>query len=61
MEVKQNFLWDSKEAGIVEFQWVSKVNNKADILAKNLAVPEHNKHAARLCGHDKYYSTMQDR
>ena len=28
MEVKQNFLWELKEVGIVEFQWVSMANNE---------------------------------
>ena len=48
VEVKQNFLWELKEAGIVEFQWVSSVSNEANMFMKNLAGPKHNKHAARL-------------
>ena len=60
MEVKQNFLHKLKEAGIMEFQWVSIVKNEEDMFMKNLVGPEHNKHAGRLCGHDKYYSTTQD-
>ena len=35
-------------------------NDKADMFTKNLAGPEHNKHAARLCGKDKYDNTAQD-
>ena len=27
---------------------------------KNLAGPEHNEHAASLCGHNEYYGTAQD-
>ena len=61
MDIKQNFLWELKEASIVEFQWASKVNNEAEIFTKNLIGQEHNKHVARLCVHNKYYSTMQDR
>ena len=34
MEVKQNFLQELKEAGIVEFQWVSTTNNEADMFTK---------------------------
>ena len=60
MEVKQNFLWELKEAGIIEFQWVSMAKNEADLFTKILAGPEHNKHAARLCKCNKYYSTVQD-
>ena len=60
VEVKWNFLWELKEAGIIEVKWVSTLSNEAEIFMKNLVGPKHNKHAARLCGHDKYYSTMQD-
>ena len=60
VEVKQNFLWELKKEGIIEFQWISKANNESDMFTKNLVGLEHNKHAARLCGHDKYYSTTQD-
>ena len=45
--------------GIVEFDWVSTVNNEADMFTKNLVGPEHNKHAARLCRCNEYYGTMQ--
>ena len=58
--VNQNFLWEIKEAGIIEIQWISTASNKAAMFMKNLVRSEHNKHAARLHGHDKYYSIMQD-
>ena len=61
MEVKQNFLQESKEAGIIEFQWGSAASNKADMFTKNLAGQEHDKHASRSCRYDKYYNTVQDR
>ena len=60
VEVKQNFLRELKEAGTIEFQWISTANNDADMFTKNLAGLEHNKHAVRLCGHDKHYSTAQN-
>ena len=53
VEVKQNFLWEWKEASIVKFQWISTASNEADMFTKNLVGPEHNKHAARLCGNNK--------
>ena len=52
VEVKQNFLWELKEAGILELQWVSTSSNEANMFTKNLAETEHNKYAARLCEHD---------
>ena len=27
VEVKQNFLWELKKAGIIEFQWISTASN----------------------------------
>ena len=60
-KVKQNFLWELKEVGIVEFQWISTVSDEADMFTKNLVGLEHNKHTVRLCGHYKYYRTAQDR
>ena len=35
-------------------------NNEADMFTKNLAGSEHNKHAARFYGCDKYNNTAQD-
>ena len=49
-----------KEAGIIEFQWALTVNNEADMFTKNLARPEYNKHAARLCGHNQDTGTAQE-
>ena len=42
VEVKQTFLWELKEAGIIEFQWISTASNEADMFIKNMAGPEHN-------------------
>ena len=60
VEVKQNFQQELKEAGIAEFQWVSMANNEVDLFTKKLAGPEQNKHATRLCRHDKYYNTAHN-
>ena len=60
MGVKQNFLWEVKKAGIIEYSWVPTMNNKLDMFAKNLVGLEFNKHAKKLCGHDKYYNPVQD-
>ena len=34
VEVKQNFLWELKVAGVIEFQWVSTVNKEVDMFTK---------------------------
>ena len=36
-------------------------NKEADMFTKKLAVPEHNKHAAKLCECHKYYNTVQEK
>ena len=53
VEVKQNFLWEFKKAGIVEFQWVSTASNEEDMFTKKLVGSKHSNHAARLHGHNK--------
>ena len=56
VEVKQNFLWELKETGVIEFHCISMVSNEADVFTKKLVGPKHNKQAAKLCGHNKYYN-----
>ena len=58
VEVKQNFVGELKQAGLVEFQWVSTESNETNMFTENMMGSDHNKHAAKVCGHNKYYSTM---
>ena len=60
IEVKQNFLQELKEAGIVDFEGISTYENNADMFTKNLGGPEFNKHAEKLCGTDEYYRKKGD-
>ena len=60
IEVKQNFLRELKEAGIVDFEWISTYENEEDMFTKNLGGPEFNKHVEKLCGMDKYYRKKGD-
>ena len=47
--------------GMYHRVWLgSMVNNESDMFSKNLVGPEFNKHVAKLCGHNKYYNSMQD-
>ena len=57
---KMEFLQELKNAGMIEFWWVSMTNNESDMFTKNMGRTEHNKHAARLCRYNKYYNTAQD-
>jgi len=54
VEVKQYFLRELKEAGIIEMKWTSGDDMTSDIFTKNLAGPLFNKHAAAFVGNDKY-------
>ena len=53
--VRQNFLRELKEAGIVAFKWVSGDDNDVDMHTKNLAGPALEKHGRVYFGEDKYY------
>ena len=35
VEVKQNFLQELKEAGILKFRWISTASNEGDMFTKN--------------------------
>ena len=39
IEVKQNFLQESKEVDFVDFEWISIYENEADMFTKNLGGP----------------------
>ena len=45
---------DLKEDGIIEVQWIPTADNSSDLLTKNLAGPDFEKHAAVYCGVDEY-------
>ena len=60
VEVKQNFQWELKEAGVIEFQWVSTVNNESDMFTKNMQ-SQNTISMLQDCGHDKYYSTTHNK
>ena len=35
VEMKQSFLWELEEAGILKFQWISTASNEVDMFKKN--------------------------
>ena len=55
IEVKQYYLRELKEAGILKVQWKSGDQMTSDIFAKNLAGPLFEKHGSEFYGEDKYY------
>jgi hypothetical protein len=61
IEVKQYFLREMKEAGIIEVLWKSGEEQTSDVFTKNLARPPFEKHAAKFVGDDEYMSPKQGR
>jgi hypothetical protein len=55
VEVKQFFLRELKEQGLLKVNWLNSEDNTADIFTKNLGGPLFNKHASAICGPDDYY------
>ena len=50
IEVRQYFLRNLKEDGVIETSWISGDDNTADIFTKNLGGPDHRKHAGVFYG-----------
>jgi hypothetical protein len=61
IEVKQYFLRELKEAGIMEVIWKSGEEQTSDVFTKNLARPPFEKHSVRFVGVDEYMSPKQGR
>ena len=54
IDVKQYFLRELKEAGIVEVHWKSGDEMTSDIFTKNCSVPLFKNHASKFVGVDEY-------
>ena len=54
VDVRQNFLRELKEDGILIIRWISGDENDTDIHTKNLAGPLFEKHARTYFGNDEY-------
>gem|GEM_PF-6951265 len=48
IETRQHFLRDLKEEGIIKVTWIPGKENEADLLTKNLAGPDFNKHTQTI-------------
>ena len=55
IEVKQYFLRELKEAGILKVKWKSGDDMTSDIFTKNLGGPLFEKHGCKFYGKDKYH------
>jgi hypothetical protein len=54
VDVRQFFLRDLKEDGLVVVKWISTDDNSSDLFTKNLYGPAFEKHAATFVGVDQY-------
>lgn len=54
IDVRECFLRDLREDGLIEVKWIASGDNSSDILTKNLAGPLFEKHAKTYVGIDEY-------
>ena len=54
VDVRQNFLRELKEDGILIVKWIPGPKNDADLHTKNLAATDFEKHVAVYTGKDEY-------
>jgi hypothetical protein len=52
--VKQQFLRELKEEGLIHVKWRPNTEMCSDLFTKNLAGGDFNKHTAVYCGDDEY-------
>ncbi len=60
VEVKQWFLRELKEQGLIETIWISTDEIPSDLYTKNLGGPTFSKHTTVFCGEDKYMKATAD-
>ena len=56
VEVKQFFLRELKEEGLLKVVWLNSTDNTADLFTKNLGGPLFTQHTWTVCGEDDYYA-----
>jgi hypothetical protein len=59
VEVKQLFLRELKEAGLIDTNWIPGEDMTSDIFTKNLQGPLFDKHGAKFLGVDKYMTKLK--
>jgi hypothetical protein len=56
VEVKQFFLRELKEQGLIVVKWLASEDNTADMMTKNLGGQDFMHHTLTMCGNDEYYA-----
>jgi hypothetical protein len=59
IDVRNAFLRDLREDGILVVRWIAGPDNSSDLLTKNLPGPLFEKHASVFCGVDEYMQYEQ--
>ena len=54
VDVRNHFLRELKEAGVMKIEWVGTDDNNADLFTKSLPGPAFSRHTAVFCGEDEY-------
>jgi hypothetical protein len=54
VEVKQNFLRELKEQGLIVVKWLASEDNTSDMTTKNLGGRTFMTHTLTTCGNDEY-------
>jgi hypothetical protein len=55
--IRQSFLRELNEDGIIEVFWIETSKNSSDIFTKNLSGPVFEKHTSTYCGRDEYMNS----
>jgi hypothetical protein len=52
--IRQSFLRELEEEGVIEVKWIPGNKNSADLFTKSLATKDFEKHTMEYCGYDEY-------
>ena len=61
VDVRQYFLRELKEEGVIVVKWISTDKNCTDLYTKNLAGPLFERHTEKFCGKDIYMKSGDDK
>jgi hypothetical protein len=56
IEVKQCFLQELKEQGLIEVNWLASEDNTSDMMTKHLGGQTFMHHTQTVCGNDEYHT-----
>jgi hypothetical protein len=57
--IRQSFLRELNEEGVIEVYWIPTEDNSSDLFTKNLSGPIFEKHAAVYCGKNEYMKSEE--